>query len=193
MRKCHELDYVNLIARCLYSINKYAKNYRDGVFVEGKLSPWERKKREKSLYALKENVLCFFRPSGIHVLKNRKMARERIYENDPRFQNSRGKVHVLHAKNDLYPFKFGKNMRKKEFFLYYELGGFKFHIPIKDYEVWEYKNLSHKKLPKDFCPQGEDPNLLIEEDVAVQILNDFLSIQGGKEKCKSTTKLLPQS
>lgn len=166
------------LAYSIYSINKYAKNYRDSLrysvgsdFIENQFSMLY-------LYDLKEQVLDRFQPKEIHKQVTDKKIYKMIPESSDDFRETKGRIIIkLDEKTGLY--RRYKRSRKREskvlYFLYYEIAGYKYHIPIKEEKVKEMNSLHIVNLPSDFYMSGADPDELMDKDKAIEIINNFLS------------------
>lgn len=168
---------INNLGYSLYSINKYAKNCRDGVYQTKKMSIEDEEQEMKYLYKIKEMVLKHFKPVQIHKQKMTLFNKEVIYEGESEYSSVKGKAKLQpNWETGFYKkYKTKKYItHKTQYYLYYEIGGFKFHIPVDKEEISDYQGLSTKVLPKNFIMSGESPSLLMDKNEAVKNLLEFL-------------------
>lgn len=159
-----------MLADCLYSVNKRAKNYRD----QGRRSF----RRPTSLdmnryYTYKEQLLAFLEPVCIHQQYVGKETR-RVFSNTPDYKYFKNKTIVYenryydHMIDDyIYFYDYETENDKYLYFLYYEVADKSFHTPIKNPENW---NLEIIKIQDDFTTIGQNPNSLLSPQFVVKVL-----------------------
>lgn len=135
-----------MIAECIYSVNKRAKNYRDKVreyrkppyhpHLQDNIDNAIAKKGE--YYRMKEELLKPFAPTVIHkqFVKNTK----RVYSYEEDYQKilveKEGDIiwksnyfdHELCTNIHFFDYQIENDL----YFLYYEIGGFSFHKPTSE-------------------------------------------------------------
>ena len=162
-----------IIAECIYSVNKRAKNYRDkikdykqGGFYKYKEDNIENAKEQKEkYYSMKDDLLFNFSPKLIHK-KYDKEKTQRVYSyqknyeklynekrNDIVWENS----YYDYDKNkevDFFDYKLGE--KKYLYFLYYEIGEYSFHTPISEERAEKNTELEIKEIDENFQTHGAD-------------------------------------
>ena len=162
-----------IIAECIYSVNKRAKNYRDkikdykqGGFYKYKEDNIENAKEQKEkYYSMKEDLLLNFSPKLIHKKYDREKIQrvysyqknyEKLYNekrNDIVWENS----YYDYDKNkevDFFDYKLGE--KKYLYFLYYEIGEYSFHTPISEERAEKNTELEIKEIDENFQTHGAD-------------------------------------
>ncbi|MGT2564302.1 hypothetical protein ACQCTL_09490 [Streptococcus viridans] len=162
-----------IIAECIYSVNKRAKNYRDkikdykqGGFYKYKEDNIENAKEQKEkYYSMKEDLLLNFSPKLIHKKYDREKIQrvysyqknyEKLYNekrNDIVWENS----YYDYDRNkefDFFDYSLGE--KKYLYFLYYEIGEYSFHTPITEERVEKNTQLEIKEIDENFQTHGAD-------------------------------------
>ena len=162
-----------IIAECIYSVNKRAKNYRDkikdykqGGFYKYKEDNIENAKEQKEkYYSMKDDLLFNFSPKLIHKKYDKEKIQrvysyqknyEKLYNekrNDIVWENS----YYDYDKNkevDFFDYKLGE--KKYLYFLYYEIGEYSFHTPISEERVEKNTELEIKEIDENFQTHGAD-------------------------------------
>lgn len=169
---------IDNLAYAIYSVNKHAKNHRDALSYTYDRDYTNNEYAMLYLYDLKEQVLKTFKPKQMHIQKTNKKIYRLIPEGSSFFKSAKGKAKILlDEKTGTYKRYKKSSIKEKQvlYYLYYELGDFKYHLPISEEEAQNFKDLEVIHLPGDFYMSGADPGLLMDEDEAVDILVSFLN------------------
>ena len=162
-----------IIAECIYSVNKRAKNYRDkikdykqGGFYKYKEDNIENAKEQKEkYYSMKEDLLLNFSPKLIHKkYDGEKIQRvysyqknyEKLYNekrNDIVWENS---YYDYDRNKEVDFFDYSLGEKKYLYFLYYEIGEYSFHTPITEERVEKNTQLEIKEIDENFQTHGAD-------------------------------------
>lgn len=162
-----------IIAECIYSVNKRAKNYRDkikdykqGGFYKYKEDNIENAKEQKEkYYSMKEDLLLNFSPKLIHKkYDGEKIQRVYSYQkNYTKLYNE--KINYIIKENSYYDYDRNKEVdffdyslgeKKYLYFLYYEIGEYSFHTPITEERVEKNTQLEIKEIDENFQTHGAD-------------------------------------
>ena len=178
-----------MIAGCIYSVNKRAKNYRDKIrkFKHDRYNPYTERNIENAegemekYYTMKEELLTVFEPSLIHEQyvgeeKKRVFSTEEDYDkllqeksNDilrkGSYYDDENSIEV-----EFFDYKLGR--KKYLYFLFYEIGEYSFHLPISEQKAKKYTKLQIKEIDKDFKTHGAN----IEGLLSTQFVNKVLSL-----------------
>ena len=162
-----------IIAECIYSVNKRAKNYRDkikdykqGGFYKYKEDNIENAKEQKEkYYSMKEDLLLNFSPKLIHKQyagekRQRVYSYQKNYEklynekrNDIVWENS---YYDYDRNKEVEFFDYSLGEKKYLYFLYYEIGEYSFHTPITEERVEKNTQLEIKEIDENFQTHGAD-------------------------------------
>ena len=162
-----------IIAECIYSVNKRAKNYRDKIedykqagFYRYKENNIENAKEQKEkYYSMKEDLLLNFSPKLIHK-QYAGEKRQRVYsyqKNYTKLYNE--KINDIIKENSYYDydrnrevdfFDYSLGEKKHLYFLYYEIGEYSFHTPITEERVEKNTQLEIKEIDENFQTHGAD-------------------------------------
>lgn len=162
-----------IIAECIYSVNKRAKNYRDKIedykqagFYRYKENNIENAKEQKEkYYNMKEDLLLNFSPKLIHKQyvgekKQRVYSYQKNYEklynekrNDIVWENS---YYDYDRNKEVEFFDYSLGEKKYLYFLYYEIGEYSFHTPITEERVEKNTQLEIKEIDENFQTHGAD-------------------------------------
>ena len=126
----------DMLAVCLYSVNKRAKNYRDKES-EYRSSIWgdkydnESKCREKKkeYYSYKDKMLSLITPKCIHTVT--RIFREKVYHGAYENIYDEDSYYYDEDYNDDDDYHI-EEYEETEYFLFYELGNYSFHTPVKE-------------------------------------------------------------
>ena len=162
-----------IIAECIYSVNKRAKNYRDKIedykqagFYRYKENNIENAKEQKEkYYSMKEDLLLNFSPKLIHKkYDGEKIQRVYSYQkNYTKLYNE--KINDIIKENSYYDYDRNKEVdffdyslgeKKYLYFLYYEIGEYSFHTPITEERVEKNTQLEVKEIDENFQTHGAD-------------------------------------
>ena len=162
-----------IIAECIYSVNKRAKNYRDKIedykqagFYRYKENNIENAKEQKEkYYSMKEDLLLNFSPKLIHKQyagekRQRVYSYQKNYEklynekrNDIVWENS---YYDYDRNKEVEFFDYSLGEKKYLYFLYYEIGEYSFHTPISEERVEKNTQLKIKEIDENFQTHGAD-------------------------------------
>ena len=162
-----------IIAECIYSVNKRAKNYRDkikdykqGGFYKYKEDNIENAKEQKEkYYSMKEDLLLNFSPKLIHKkYDGEKIQRVYSYQknytklynekrNDIVWENS---YYDYDRNKEVDFFDYSLGEKKYLYFLYYEIGEYSFHTPITEERAEKNTELEIKEIDENFQTHGAD-------------------------------------
>lgn len=165
--------------------------------------------KEKEYYKMKSDILAKFEPIKIHEELKFKVKRRRIYskeeiEVDGEFgfegyeyigrnkeyfeiMNNKSEYTILKRGSfsqdyetiDFVDISEGKELYKKLYFLYFEIGDFNFHQPLKEEDLEVYKDIDIEILT-NFKTSGEDINDLLSvqfcNKVYTKLMNNELEI-----------------
>lgn len=169
----------------LYSINKYAKENRD--IKNNWNSTFQDKIRAEDemliLYDLKEAVLKNFQPKQLHIQSIGVNNKPRVYEFEDRFENINDTIKIETGRflgEEYYVnYKISQPCEHYIYFLYYEIGSFKFHLPIPKPMAYKYKDergvTYTKKLPDNFYMPFNGYNGLMDKSDSIEIINSYLN------------------
>ena len=162
-----------IIAECIYSVNKRAKNYRDkikdykqGGFYKYKEDNIENAKEQKEkYYSMKEDLLLNFSPKLIHKKYDREKI-QRVYSYQKNYEKLYNeKRNDIVWENSYYDYDRNKEVdffdyslgeKKYLYFLYYEIGEYSFHTPITEERVEKNTQLEIKEIDENFQTHGAD-------------------------------------
>ena len=173
-----------MIAECIYSVNKRAKNYRDKVR-EYRKSPYHPHLQDNidnaiakklEYYGMKEELLKPFAPTVIHkqFVKNTK----RVYSYEEDYQKllveKEGDIiwkgnYFDHEQNTKIHF-FDYHTENNLYFFYYEIGGFSFHKPINEVEAIK-SGLNIVEIDENFKTYGRNIEDLLSVPFVRKVLN----------------------
>ena len=162
-----------IIAECIYSVNKRAKNYRDKIedykqagFYRYKENNIENAKEQKEkYYSMKEDLLLNFSPKLIHKQyagekRQRVYSYQKNYEklynekrNDIVWENS---YYDYDRNKEVEFFDYSLGEKKYLYFLYYEIGEYSFHTPITEERAEKNTELEIKEIDENFQTHGAD-------------------------------------
>ena len=178
-----------MIAECIYSVNKRAKNHRDRIrkYKDDRYNPYTARNIENAedemekYYTMKEELLTVFEPSLIHEQyvgeeKKRVFSTEEDYDkllheksNDilrkGSYYDDENSIEV-----EFFDYKLGR--KKYLYFLFYEIGEYSFHLPISEQKAKKYTKLQIKEIDQDFKTHGAN----IEGLLSTQFVNKVLSL-----------------
>ena len=177
-----------IIAECIYSVNKRAKNYRDkikdykqGGFYKYKEDNIENAKEQKEkYYSMKEDLLLNFSPKLIHKkYDGEKIQRVYSYQkNYTKLYNE--KINDIIKENSYYDYDRNKEVdffdyslgeKKYLYFLYYEIGEYSFHTPITEERAEKNTELEIKEIDENFQTHGADIVDLLSTQFVQKVIN----------------------
>ena len=162
-----------IIAECIYSVNKRAKNYRDKIkdynqagFYKYKENNIENAKEQKEkYYSMKDDLLLNFSPKLVHKQyvgekRQRVYSYQKNYEklynekrNDIVWENS---YYDYDRNKEVDFFDYSLGEKKYLYFLYYEIGEYSFHTPITEERAEKNTELEIKEIDENFQTHGAD-------------------------------------
>ena len=177
-----------MIAECIYSVNKRAKNYRDKIrkYKDDRYNLYTERNIEnakgemENYYTMKEEMLTVFEPSLIHRQyvgeeKKRVFSTEKDYykllqekSNDIIWKSSYSDENSIEV--EFFDYKLGR--KKYLYFLFYEIGEYSFHLPISEQKAKKYTKLQIKEIDKGFKTHGAN----IEGLLSTQFVNKVLRL-----------------
>ena len=162
-----------IIAECIYSVNKRAKNYRDKIkdYKQGGFNKYKEdnienaKEQKEKYYSMKEDLLLNFSPKLIHKkYDGEKIQRVYSYQkNYTKLYNE--KINDIIKENSYYDYDRNKEVdffdyslgeKKYLYFLYYEIGEYSFHTPITEERAEKNTELEIKEIDENFQTHGAD-------------------------------------
>lgn len=180
MLACDQLTD-ELIGQVIYSINKRAKNYRDKA-ADYRHDRFDRynnfqqyQDKKVDCYQMKDDLLDLYLPLAIHTSQYDK--RRRIYDYESDYQSQR--------KNSIYENRYWDHDELREvkfidvlvsetvYYLYYEIGSYSFHRPLKKQELATYSRLPLKLLEDNFKVHGEKIDKLLSLQFCKKV-HDYL-------------------
>ena len=162
-----------IIAECIYSVNKRAKNYRDKIkdYKQGGFYKYKEdniknaKEQKEKYYSMKEDLLLNFSPKLIHKKYDREKI-QRVYSYQKNYEKLYNeKRNDIVWENSYYDYDRNKEVdffdyslgeKKYLYFLYYEIGEYSFHTPITEERVEKNTQLEIKEIDENFQTHGAD-------------------------------------
>ena len=162
-----------IIAECIYSVNKRAKNYRDkiedsnqaGFYKYKEINNEKAKEQKERYYSMKEDLLLNFSPKLIHKKYDREKI-QRVYSYQKNYEKLYNeKRNDIVWENSYYDYDRNKEVdffdyslgeKKYLYFLYYEIGEYSFHTPITEERVEKNTQLEIKEIDENFQTHGAD-------------------------------------
>ena len=176
-----------IIAECIYSVNKRAKNYRDkikeyknGSFHQHLESNIEKAEEEMGkYYQLKEEFLKVFTPTLIHKQfigeeKKRVFSYEKNYE-----KLLKEKTNDIFWKNSYYDYDkdmeiefsdYHLGTKKYLYFLYCEIGEYSFHSPVSEKIAESNTELEIQEIDENFKTHGSKIEGLLSMQFVKKVL-----------------------
>lgn len=162
-----------IIAECIYSVNKRAKNYRDkiedsnqaGFYKYKEINNEKAKEQKERYYSMKEDLLLNFSPKLVHKQyvgekRQRVYSYQKNYEklynekrNDIVWENS---YYDYDRNKEVDFFDYSLGEKKYLYFLYYEIGEYSFHTPITEERAEKNTQLEIKEIDENFQTHGAD-------------------------------------
>ena len=162
-----------IIAECIYSVNKRAKNYRDkiedsnqaGFYKYKEINNEKAKEQKERYYSMKEDLLLNFSPKLVHKQyvgekRQRVYSYQKNYEklynekrNDIVWENS---YYDYDRNKEVDFFDYSLGEKKYLYFLYYEIGEYSFHTPITEERAEKNTQLEVKEIDENFQTHGAD-------------------------------------
>ena len=178
-----------MIAECIYSVNKRAKNHRDKIrkYKDDRYNRYTVRNIENAedemekYYTMKEEMLTVFEPSLIHEqyvgeVKKRVFSTEEDYDKllQEKSNDILRKGSYYDDENfievEFFDYKLGR--KKYLYFLFYEIGEYSFHLPISEQKAKKYTKLQIKEIDKGFKTHGAN----IEGLLSTQFVNKVLRL-----------------
>lgn len=176
-----------MLALCLHSVNKRAKNYRDN-FNENDYS-WKHKEqalsRKRKYYKMKSELLKFILPVSIHCEKQKQKIRisnidfntiSEYYEQKEKdkdkiiWENSYS-INNKTSNSSITNIEFYNIFEEtKNYYLYYELYEHSFHEPISEEDLRRYHSLPVIHLSSPLITYGEETKNLLSVTFVKKVL-----------------------
>ena len=162
-----------IIAECIYSVNKRAKNYRDkiedsnqaGFYKYKEINNEKAKEQKERYYSMKEDLLLNFSPKLVHKQYVGEK-RQRVYSYQKNYEKLYNeKINDIVWENSYYDYDRNKEVdffdyslgeKKYLYFLYYEIGEYSFHTPITEERAEKNTELEIKEIDENFQTHGAD-------------------------------------
>lgn len=162
-----------IIAECIYSVNKRAKNYRDkiedsnqaGFYKYKEINNEKAKEQKERYYSMKEDLLLNFSPKLVHKQYVGEK-RQRVYSYQKNYEKlNNEKRNDIVWENSYYDYDRNKEVdffdyslgeKKYLYFLYYEIGEYSFHTPITEERAEKNTELEIKEIDENFQTHGAD-------------------------------------
>lgn len=163
-----------MLADCLYSVNKRAKNYRDSGRNQYYRRRYSHTDDMNRYYTYKDQLLAFLEPVCIHQQYIGK-ERVRVYSNEPEYDLLMHTKEIVHEGSFYnYPtddyidfFDYETDEDHYLYFLYYEVADKSFHTPIQNPDDYD---LDIVRIQDDFTTKGQDPTSLVSSQFVVKVL-----------------------
>ena len=176
-----------IIAECIYSVNKRAKNYRDKIkeYKNGRSHQHLESNIEKAeeemgkYYQLKEEFLKVFTTNLIHkqFIGEKK---KRVYSYEKNYEKLlKEKNNDIFWKNSYYDydkdmeiefFDYHLGTKKYLYFLYYEIGEYSFHSPISEKIAESNTELEIQEIDENFKTHGSKIEGLLSMQFVKKVL-----------------------
>ena len=176
-----------IIAECIYSVNKRAKNYRDKIkeYKNGRSHQHLESNIEKAeeemgkYYQLKEEFLKVFTPNLLHkqFIGEKK---KRVYSYEKNYEKLlKEKTNDIFWKNSYYDydkdmeiefFDYHLGTKKYLYFLYYEIGEYSFHSPVSEKIAESNTELEIQEIDENFKTHGSKNEGLLSMQFVKKVL-----------------------
>lgn len=176
-----------IIAECVYSVNKWAKNYRDKIkeYKNGRSHQHLESNIEKAeeemgkYYQLKEEFLKVFTPNLIHKQFIGEKKKEYIVMKKTMRNCWKKKLMIFFGKNSYYDydkdmeiefFDYHLGTKKYLYFLYYEIGEYSFHSPVSEKIAESNTELEIQEIDENFKTHGSKIEGLLSMQFVKKVL-----------------------
>lgn len=176
-----------IIAECIYSVNKRAKNYRDKIkeYKNGRSHQHLESNIEKAeeemgkYYQLKEEFLKVFTTNLIHkqFIGEKK---KRVYSYEKNYEKLlKEKTNDIFWKNSYYDydkdmeiefFDYHLGTKKYLYFLYCEIGEYSFHSPVSEKIAESNTELEIQEIDENFKTHGSKNEGLLSMQFVKKVL-----------------------
>lgn len=176
-----------IIAECVYYVNKRAKNYRDKIkeYKNGRSHQHLESNIEKAeeemgkYYQLKEEFLKVFTPNLIHkqFIGEKK---KRVYSYEKNYEKLlKEKTNDIFWKNSYYEydkdmeiefFDYHLGTKKYLYFLYCEIGEYSFHSPVSEKIAESNTELEIQEIDENFKTHGSKNEGLLSMQFVKKVL-----------------------
>ena len=191
-----------MLASCLFSVNKRAKNCRDqerayrskgygNRYWYDKYDTEESYQQKKQeYYSMKELLLSVIQPKEIHVefLGYEKV---RVYDYEPGYKECSERFVYANRYWDeefekyvYFGDYYNETSPKYHYYLFYELGEYSFHTPIEKSDLEKYSNLNNKKIDQ-LHTKGKEINDLISVQFVKKVIELISSGEYKLQFCKT--------
>ena len=168
----------DMIADCLYSVNKRAKNFRDKA-QEYRNSYYHGISQQDDMrryYSYKEQLLSFFEPKCIHK-QFVGYSRIRVYDYEDDYYNQKNRNIVWencyydHEEDrEVWFYDYESKTKTYLYFLYYVIGGRGFHTPIENPSKYTYPI---EPIDDDFMTEGRNVTELVSAQFVMKVLEEL--------------------
>lgn len=169
-----------MLADCLYSVNKRAKNCRDN---ERKYSRYRTdyygnvdnyRQQKEDYYSQKDKMLTLLKPNCIHMATE--YHKERVYDYEPEYYEIyesgnylRGSGYYDKEMHEYVEFVV-VNAPHTSYYLFYDLGTHSFHTPIENYDLKKYPDLQVVDIGElNTC--GEEITELVSNQFVAKVMS----------------------
>lgn len=173
-----------MLAKCIYSVNKRAKNYRDResdirnqrrsnrFFTDYYDSEEKYRDMKIKYYEYKDTLLQLVKPKVVHY---------EVFYKRIRYYDYEEKFNLLPESEVVYSGSYFDRDTKEEiefkdvcekrrrYFLLYEIAGYSFHLPLKEGEEENYSSLDCYNID-NFITKGKDVNELISMQFVKKVI-----------------------
>ena len=176
-----------IIAECVYYVNKRAKNYRDKIkeYKNGRSHQHVESNIEKAeeemgkYYQLKEEFLKVFTPNLLHkqFIGEKK---KRVYSYEKNYEKLlKEKTNDIFWKNSYYDydkdmeiefFDYHLGTKKYLYFLYCEIGEYSFHSPVSEKIAESNTELEIQEIDENFKTHGSKNEGLLSMQFVKKVL-----------------------
>lgn len=169
----------DMIADCLFSVNKRAKNCRDQEYCyQGSQYGDKYRDQKEDYYRQKEQLLSILTPDCIHV--ETQSRKERIYNYESEYDKYYLEHNYVHEGG-----YYDREMKEyvefidvicpvKKHYLFYDLGSHSFHTPIEEYDLQKYPHLDAIEIDQ-ITTYGQD----IVDLISMQFVKKVLQLING--------------
>ena len=177
----------DVMAQCIYSVNKRAKNSRDKIqeikerrFYQYNHQNIETEREKKEMYYdYKETLLSAFKPSVIHrQYVGDETIRVYSFEKEYKSLHKEKKEAIVHEgcyfdydrvrEVDFFDYKTGRD--KYLYFYYYEIANNTFHSPIGEKTALEQQTLEIIDIDDNFTTYGKDYRELLSVQFVKKVI-----------------------
>lgn len=181
----------DMLALCLYSCNKRAKNYRDkekeyrdkrkyGYYYDKYGNEEKNREKKREYYAKKDKLLSIISIQCIH--KETCVHTRRIYDDNEEYEEYLQSGDYIdsdcyydYGRGDDVYFLVVKQVEYR-YYLFYEVDEYSFHTPIEEERLSDYKDLEIKEID-----QLQTEGKIITDLLSVNFVDKVLSLIESKD------------